>query len=165
MEMFPLLWLCFVSLQRSPFRGAIKGSRAAAAGKEQLQGEVGAGHLLPEEQFAVGRTKMQIRNQSICALNALVICNSSKRSHLGQEGKLVNAFSASCTPGGAGDFQGDAQRCPTSAGEAQQYQSKPWNSQKAPGQTWPLFGAALPSPARQILLDLISFSCEHSVDN
>lgn len=155
----------------SPFRGVHSEvpSKAAPAGKEQLQGEVGAGHLLPEEQFAVGRTKMQIRNQSIYPLNALVICNSSKRSHLGPEGKLVNPFSASCTQGGVGDCQGDAQRawlsCPTSAGEAQQCQSKPLNSQKAPGQTWPLLGAAPPSPARQILLDLISFSCEHSVDN
>lgn len=51
MEMFPLLQLCFLSLQKSPFRGAIKGSSIATAGKEQLQG--GGGSQAPPPGGAI----------------------------------------------------------------------------------------------------------------
>lgn len=74
MEMLPLLWLCSLSLQKSPFRGAIKGSSVATAEKEQLQGRGGSQAPPPGGAICSGKDKKtQIRNQSISALNALVI--------------------------------------------------------------------------------------------
>lgn len=69
----------------SPFRKVHSEVPSKAAvlqhqGKSSSKGEVGARHLLLEEQFAVERTKMQIRNQSISPLNSLGIYNSLKRS-------------------------------------------------------------------------------------
>lgn len=57
MEMFPLLGLCSLSLQKSPFRGAIKGSSVATAEKEQLQGGGGSQAPPPGGAICSGKDK------------------------------------------------------------------------------------------------------------
>lgn len=113
MEMFPLLSLCFLPFRKVHSQVPSKAAVLQHQAKSSYEGEVGARHLLLEEQFAVGRTKTQIRNQSVSPSNALVIYNSSKQSRsLRTRRKLVNPFAASCTGGEGVDLQWECSKCP-----------------------------------------------------